>query len=40
MEAEFGEFSGEAGGEASAFGALEMIGAEIGGRVGATNRRW
>jgi hypothetical protein len=30
MEAEFSEFSGQPGGEAGAFYALEMIGAEVG----------
>jgi hypothetical protein len=43
LEPEFGEFSGETGGEAGAFGALEMIGAEVGRkgrRVGAANIRW
>jgi hypothetical protein len=29
LEPQFGEFSGETGGEAGAFGALEMIGAEV-----------
>jgi hypothetical protein len=30
VEVEFGEFSGKAGGEAGAFFALEVIGAEVG----------
>ena len=29
VEVEFGEFSGKAGGEAGAFFALEVIGAEV-----------
>ena len=38
-EAEFGEFSGKTG-EEGAFGALEVIGAEVGTKDAASEQEW